>query len=141
MIIAVNSFKPCVQKNIHILVAGLMWLIVGLMLYTLSIYWLISYNGNYSYVFGITGLTLRIIFNKLFFYKIANKNIERISHFSEKTFLFSFISWKSYLIIFCMAFMGHIVRHSPLPKQHLAIVYICMGTALILSSFKYFRKL
>ena len=57
----------------------------------------------------------------------------------DKKCVFSFISWKSYLIIAVMIAVGTILRHSAIPKQYLAILYIGIGLALILSSVRYMR--
>jgi len=57
----------------------------------------------------------------------------------DKKCVFSFISWKSYLIIAIMIAMGAILRRSAIPKQYLAVLYIGIGLALILSSVRYMR--
>jgi hypothetical protein len=51
------------------------------------------------------------------------------------------MTWKSYLIVAVMVTMGIMLRHSSIPKQYLSIMYIGIGTALILSSIRYFRYL
>ena len=66
-------------------------------------------------------------------------DLERILPMDEKKCLFSFIPWKSYLIIVVMITIGAILRHSVIPKQYLAIVYTAIGLALILSSVRYMR--
>ena len=56
-----------------------------------------------------------------------------------KKCLFAFIPWKSYLIIAVMMTMGIVLRHSSIPKQYLAVLYIGIGLALVLSSVRYMR--
>jgi len=58
---------------------------------------------------------------------------------NEKKGLFAFITGKSYLIIAVMITMGIVLRHSAIPKQYLAILYIGIGLGLILSSVRYIR--
>jgi hypothetical protein len=53
--------------------------------------------------------------------------------------VFSFFSWKSYVLIAMMITLGRLCRHSAIPKPYLAVVYITMGLALILSSFTYIK--
>jgi hypothetical protein len=65
--------------------------------------------------------------------------LKRILPSDDKKCLFSFVSWKSYLIIAVMIAMGTILRRSAIPKQYLAILYIGIGLALILSSVRYMR--
>ena len=75
------------------------------------------------------------------FSNVAKKNIERLSQFQDKVCFFAFQAWKSYLIIAVMAAMGAFLRHSPIPKQYLAVIYLAIGGALILSSFRYYVHL
>ncbi len=53
--------------------------------------------------------------------------------------MFAFIPWKSYLIVAVMVIMGGVLRYSMIPKRELAILYIGIGLALILSSVRYIR--
>jgi len=55
--------------------------------------------------------------------------------------IFSFIPWKSYILIIIMIAIGFLLRHSPIPKLYLAVLYTGIGTALILSSVRYLRYL
>ncbi len=56
-----------------------------------------------------------------------------------KRCVFAFQSWKSYLIVVIMIAMGIGLRHSPIPKPYLSVLYIGIGLALILSSFRYLK--
>ena len=49
--------------------------------------------------------------------------------------------WKSYILIITMILAGYLLRHSPIPKLYLAVLYTGIGTALILSSVRYLRYL
>jgi hypothetical protein len=73
------------------------------------------------------------------FLKIVDKNIERILPMVDKKCLFSFITWKSYIIIMVMVALGTFLRHSAIPHRFLAILYTGIGLALILSSLRYLR--
>lgn len=52
---------------------------------------------------------------------------------------FAFMSWKSYLLVFVMIFLGFVIRHSMIPKLYVAVLYTAIGTALFLSSVRYLR--
>jgi hypothetical protein len=45
------------------------------------------------------------------------------------------------LIIAVMISLGLFLRHSSLPKQYLAVIYLAVGGALFLSSFYYYKLL
>jgi len=78
---------------------------------------------------------------KFGFSKIARKNINRVCRYPDKVCFFAFQEWKSYLIISVMAPLGIFLRHSSLPRQYLAVIYITIGLALFLSSLHYYLQL
>jgi hypothetical protein len=63
----------------------------------------------------------------------------RILLVDENRCLFSFIPLKGYLVIVLMVVIGLLLRHSTIPKHYLAVFYIAMGMALVLSSVRYLR--
>ena len=135
-----EKFKPSVSKKILLVFAGTMWICVGIMLILMAIKWLHTYKGN-SVIFSVIGIVFALIIHHFGFLKIVNKNLKRISELPDKPCIFSFISWKSYLIIIIMVTMGITLRHSSLHKQYLSVIYLGIGLALFLSSIKYFRNL
>lgn len=90
---------------------------------------------------GGGGIMLAFLADRIGFYKIAEKNLARLNSFSEKQSIFTFIPLKSYFMIAIMIPLGFMLRHSTIPKQYLAVIYITMGGALFLSSLRYFSCL
>jgi hypothetical protein len=135
------KLKPAVSRYWLITLAGLLWSAVGLMLCRLAYLWLTAVPWGGALFLGISGIVLALIVHRFGFSRIAVKNIDRIRQFSEKGCLFAFQAWKSYLIIVIMVALGLLLRHSPLPKQYLAVVYLAVGGALFLASFHYYALL
>jgi hypothetical protein len=135
-----EKFKPAVPRKLLLLIAGAMWCGVGVMLSAMAYHWLSVYEGP-AWLFAVPGITAALIIHHFGFLKIVDKNLGRISRLSPKPCVFSFISWKSYLIIVIMVAMGITLRHSPIPKQYLSVIYTGIGLALFLSSIRYFRYL
>lgn len=135
-----KNFKPSVPKKILLVIAGVMWCCVGVMLTGMAVHWLAVYKGN-PWLFSVPGCIVALIVHHFGFLKIVDKNLGRISHLPDKPCVFSFISWKSYLIIIVMVTMGIALRHSSIPKQYLSSIYLSIGGALFLSSIRYFRNL
>ena len=119
--------------------AGFVWLCVGAMLWVFAYSWLSEVPRTIFYICFGFGVVLGLLVHHFGFLKIVDKNIDRILPMVEKKCLFSFITWKSYMIIMVMVTMGTLLRHSTIPKQYLAILYAGMGLALILSSLRYLR--
>ena len=135
----INIYKPAVTKNVLLFLAGIIWVCVGTMLLFLAFSWLAKVSNINIYLFGGAGVVLALLAHHFGFLRIVDKNLERILPMDEKKCLFSFMPWKSYLIIVVMISMGAILRHSMIPKQYLAILYTAIGLALILSSVRYLR--
>ena len=74
------------------------------------------------------------------FLKIADKNLRRLLPLTEKKCIFSFITWKSYLVVVIMIGFGITLRHSGIPRQYLSVIYNCIGLALFLSGLRYIRN-
>ena len=135
-----KKYKPAVSRKVLIVFAGAMWCCVGIMLILMAFHWLSAYKGN-LWLIVVSGFIAALIIHHFGFLKIVNKNLERISQLPEKPCVFSFISWKSYLIIVIMVSMGITLRHSFIQKQYLSVIYLGIGLALFLSSIRYFRSL
>lgn len=135
----IERLNPAVSRNLLLLLAGTVWILVGIMLLSIAKTWLISISGIRAYLILAAGVLLALLIHHFGFLKIVDKNLERILEMEGKKCLFAFIPWKSYAIIAVMIALGRILRSSSLPKQYLAVLYIGIGSALILSSIRYLR--
>ncbi|MFH0789538.1 MAG: hypothetical protein V2B13_18255 [Pseudomonadota bacterium] len=134
-----KKWKPGVHKSALLLIAGLTWIGVGIMLDGWSYSWLKNENPSSLLLMSMIGFLLGLIIHHFGFLRIVDKNLGRIMPMEGKQCVFSFMPWKSYALILTMILIGYILRHSALPKYYLAIVYLGIGTALILSSVRYLR--
>ena len=128
-----------VDKRVLIFMAGLMWCGVGVMLIRYAISWLSLCNGKEQILFYSAGFLAAMPIHHFGFLKIADKNINRLLPLTEKKSPFSFMTPKSYLIVIVMVSMGIALRHSPIPKKYLSLLYNGIGLALFLSGIRYFR--
>jgi hypothetical protein len=136
-----EDFKPVVNKTILVLIAGFVWVVAGTFLSRYAIIWWQHYTGSFLIPFIILGLILGIVKGYYIFSGIVRKNIDRISRMDGNGFVLAFIPWKSYLLIVVMITFGMALRYSALPKQYLAIIYLAVGLAMILSGFQYFTSI
>ena len=137
--IKIDSRKPGVNNHFLVLLAGFVWMLVGCMLLFLAFSWLSISSVINVWLYMISGVILALLVHHLGFLKIADKNLHRILLMKGKRCVFAFIPWKSYLIIVVMMAIGATLRHSLIPKHYLAVLYIGIGLALVLSSVRYFR--
>lgn len=137
----IRRFTPRTDKRILIFLAGLMWCGVGIMLVRYSISWLSVNIVKEQIIFYSIGFLSALPIHFFGFSKIADKNLNRLAPLAEKKCVFSFMTWKSYLIVLFMVSLGITLRHSSLPKRYLSIIYDGIGLGLFLSGLRYFRVL
>jgi len=136
----IDRFNPRVDKKILILIAGILWCGVGVMLISFAETWLTRDEGKGIIIYYAAGFLAAIPIHLFGFLKLADKNLARLLPLKEKRCLFSFITWKSYLVILIMMTMGITMRHSSIPKQYLSVLYNGIGLGLFLSGIRYLRK-
>ncbi len=134
-----TRWKPGVPKTVLLFVSGAMWLGVGIMLDSMAASWLNLAPETAALISAGVGLLAGVLVHRLGFVHIVDKNLKRILPMEGKRCLFAFMPIKSYFLVALMVGMGITLRHSPLPKVYLAAIYLCMGTAMVLSSLRYLR--
>ena len=135
----IRKLRPAVDKKILVLMAGVMWCGVGVMLLSYSVSWLSSFPGKSLLIYGSAGFLAAMPIHHFGFLRLADKNLARLLPMTEKKCFFSFMTWKSYLIVPVMVSMGIFLRNSPLPKEYLSVIYTGIGLGLFLSGIRYFR--
>ena len=135
----IDRYRPAVRKTILLFLAGLAWECVGIMLLFLAFSWLSTASKMDVYLYSCAGVLLALLVHHFGFLRIANKNLTRILQMNGKKCLFAFIPWKSYVMIVAMVTAGVILRHSVIPREYLATLYIGIGLGLVLSSVRYIR--
>lgn len=130
-----------VDKKWLYLTAGLMWSGVGVYLCILAYGWLSVVVLMRAMPLALAGLLLALAIWKFEFSKLASKNFKRIKAIRrEKPSLFAFQKWSSYPLVAVMIALGITLRHSPIPKPYLAVLYIGIGGGVFLSSLLYYPQ-
>ncbi len=130
---------PKVNKNILILISGIMWSGVGIFLNRLAYKWIILLSTNEAIFAIIAGLLLGTAIAYFGFNGLANKNVNRINQYQGKVCIWAFQKWTTYFLIIFMMSLGIFMRNTPLiPKFLLSPIYIGIGLALFVASFRYY---
>ena len=114
----------------------MLWSIVGLVLVTKGIRWLLAADMVYL---ALPALVLGCIKSRLVLERSVEKNIERILHLQDGTCLGAVYSKATWLLVLLMIGMGVLLRNSTIPRPILGVVYIMIGWALIWASRKGWR--
>lgn len=136
-----SKLKPETPICWLIATAGFTWSVVGILLCSMAYGWLGALILHTALLSGTAGMIGMWVAYHFVFSAIALKNIYRLSLFPGKACFFAFQAWKSYFIIVVMIALGTILRHSPIPRQYLAAIYLTIGGALLLSSLHYYARL
>lgn len=133
---------PKVNKNILILLSGIMWSGVGIFLPRLASRWFAELSTNETIFAVMAGILLGSTIAYFGFIGLANKNIDRINQYQGKVCIWAFQKWTTYFLIAFMMSMGIFMRNIPyIPKFLLSPMYIGIGFALFVASFRYYRFL
>lgn len=133
---------PKVNKNILILLSGIMWSGVGIFLLRLASRWFAELSTNETIFAVMAGILLGSTIAYFGFIGLANKNIDRINQYQGKVCIWAFQKWTTYFLIAFMMSMGIFMRNIPyIPKFLLSPMYIGIGFALFVASFRYYRFL
>ncbi len=136
-----EKWKPGVPRSTLLLIAGIMWIMAGITLNGLAYSWLRTERRDYVLFVLTIGFVCSLVIHHFGFLRIVDKNLDRILPMEGNRCIFSFMPWKSYILIMIMIAMGILLRYSPIPKLYLSVLYAGIGTALILSSIRYLRYL
>lgn len=136
-----KSLKPAASKTWLIVLAGFMWSLVGLILCRLAYHWLAVVRWTWVAPLELLSIVLALIAYQFCFSRMAQKNIARLSLLTEKTCIFAFQRWKSYILIGLMITTGIALRNLPIPRPYLAVLYTSIGGALFLASLHYYGYL
>ena len=124
-------FKPRVSVRTHLFLAALIWSVVGFFLLTNG-FVLISIKGHLWY--GGLGLILGTAKTFFILDRVALKNVKRIKEFEDKVCVGSVYSWKTWVLVAAMIFLGRFLRTTVLPGEIVGVIYTAVGWALMLAS-------
>ncbi|MCK8603450.1 hypothetical protein [Desulfoferrobacter suflitae] len=135
-----QRLTPSVQRHWLCLLSGLSWSVMGIMLCTMAAHWLSEIIWPVSLLASVAGLLLGTCIYRFAFAPMARKNVERILRLPSRVCLFAFQAWRSYALILVMMLLGFVLRHSPIPRVILSVIYLTIGTALTFGSSLYYEK-
>jgi len=134
---------PAARRETLVLVAGIVWSLVGLTLVSVAVAWLFS-SPRYAVILMLGGAVAGYAIYRFGFSHLARQNLVRIyaqAPQKDKVCVFAFQNIRSYFLIVIMMSLGYGLRHSGIPKTYLAPIYIAIGLALTLSSLLYYNRL
>lgn len=133
------QLKPTTTRRGLLFMAGVVWAIAGGILAYRGVRF-IDEAALHPVVLFLVGATGGALFFAFMFRKISARHIFRILHIThERPCLFSFLSWKSYLMMALMITLGVLLRSAGfIPREELGTAYVMMAVPLLASSVRFF---
>ena len=132
--------KPTTTRRGLLFMAGIVWAVAGGILAYRGVGF-IDEAALHPVVLFLIGTAGGAFFFAFMFRKISARHVFRILHIThERPCLFSFLSWKSYLMMALMITVGVLLRRTSfIPHEDLGTAYLMMAVPLLTSSFRFFQ--
>ena len=136
-----ERWKPAARSRTQILVAGLLWLCVGIGLVIAGVYWTLGAPGIWPEMLLALAAGLGFAKGQFVLAPTARRIAARIRRRGDGACLGGFLSWKTWLAVLLMMGLGITLRHSRLPRVPLGVLYAAVGVALMWGSRVYWWEL
>jgi hypothetical protein len=136
----VHRLNPAVPRRFLLAISGSLWTFAGALLCIRAAIWLNEFSITAEIILQLVCIGIAVAAYSFMFFKVVEKNINRIGQLPERACLFAFTSWHGYFMIAFMVTIGITLRNSSLPKVYLSIPYDAMGIILLIGSVRFFRR-
>jgi hypothetical protein len=126
-----HSLKPSSSRSTRLLLASLVWSSVGVGLLVTGLRWLLTAPGSWVWLGLVVALLIGAAKGFWILSRRATVNAKRIVAAGEARCLGGAFSWGSWLLALGMIGGGFGLRHSPLPRPWLGLIYTAVGVALL----------
>jgi hypothetical protein len=130
----VERYKPAAAVRVHLLLAGLMWTVVGAALVGFGGRWLWQLPTPAAPWLAMLAVAIGIFKSRFVLDRAARRMVDRILEHGDGRCLGGFLSLRSWALVAAMAAGGRLLRGSHVARGLLGVLYIAVGTALLLSS-------
>ncbi|MFC2100319.1 hypothetical protein ACFLRZ_00670 [Bacteroidota bacterium] len=134
------SFKPGIPKRYLLILSGLAWSFAGVLLLIKGFISIRFYSISHFMIIFLIGIIGGMLFYIIVFERISSKHTARIFKMKiHNPCLFSFFSFRNYLLMLLMITSGILIKRSGLLSgESLYTFYFMMGIPLLLSAIKFY---
>lgn len=137
-----ERWKPAAGVRTHLLLAALLWTVVGLGLAAAGIAWCFGSVLPWAIVFAGVGVAGGLAKGRFVLRTMAERNAARIIARGDGHCLGGFLSLKTWLLVVLMMASGIILRRSGVvPRPVLGVLYSAVGTALLVGCVTLWKAL
>jgi hypothetical protein len=134
-----DAYKPAAPARVHVLLAALMWTVVGAVLALVGGHWLLGARIAHPVLWLILAAALGGLKARFVLRRTARRVVDRIRTRGDDRCIGGFVSWRTWAFIAAMATIGYVLRHSLLPRAIVGFIYVAVGVALLLAATSLWR--
>lgn len=134
-----ESFKPAASRRTHLLLAAVLWTVVGGLLAYFGTCWLLQASIAHVYLLLAAAGGAGVIKARFVLGKTAARTVERIRLRGEGRCLGGFVSFRTWALIALMVAAGRLLRGGWLAQPIVGFIYAAIGTGLVLSATRFWR--
>jgi hypothetical protein len=129
-----ERYKPATSRRTRLLLASLIWTVVGTGLLTAGVRWALSGGHRWATPALLLALAAGWVKGALVLSRRARSNAERIAAGPDILCVGGVFTWGAWALVAVMMSGGWMLRHSGLPLFWLGLIYVFAGSALLLAS-------
>ncbi len=130
-----------IKRTVAVIISGVLWLLIGLMLLTKGLNFLVAGGREESALVLIAvGLLLGFVKGKFVLSKTVKRTVARIDALPAPIPLSKLYAPSYYLLILGMVLLGISLRWLPVPLEVRGTIDVAIGAALINGAQLYFRS-
>ncbi|MFH0981076.1 MAG: hypothetical protein V2A79_06015 [Planctomycetota bacterium] len=135
----VETFKPAASRRTHLLLAAVMWTVVGALLFYFGSRWVLQAHVSHAYLQIAAAAGLGVVKARFVLDRAAGRIIARIRARGDGRCLGGFLSFKSWGLVVFMVGAGRLLRRGLLPAPVVGLLYTAIGTALVVGARNFWR--
>lgn len=134
MMDTISKLKPKASSKVQLLIAAMLWSLVGFGLLGFGLKWLLSSESTWIWLLLLVSVIVGGSKGYFILRKTANRAIARIQKRGDGTCVFGVFSIWSWVLVAIMIAGGRFLRTSGIEDEFLGAIYLGIGMALIMGS-------
>jgi hypothetical protein len=132
--VELRRLTPAAPARLHLLLAALLWTVVGAALTTAGTFWLLGAAGRWAAGLLVLALAIGVLKAVFVLGRTAQRTVARIRTRGDGRCIGGFLSWRSWLFVVAMMLLGRWLRGGAVPRGVVGFVYSAVGPALVVAS-------
>jgi len=132
-----DDFKPAASARTQLLLAALLWTVVGALLLFFGVRWALAADIPYTAIILLLAIIAGALKAEYVLAQAAQRAIERICARGDGRCIGGFLSTRTWLLVLLMMGLGYALRHGLATRAVVGVLYVAIGTALLLAARRF----